>query len=445
MNNNEKEKIKGLIKKYTYEPAKDSFLDVLENEMKKVVSLNDCDHSSIEVYAKFLFSREKYEEAIKAFNSILNVDECRARAIYGLYKCYVMKGNYKNAYKSIIEYIDERKSMDVLSGMHIILSCFEIIFDKRFSNIEVSNLFLMNKINDSELKEKYAELIDNFNKKNFSRCITLAEECDEICKSKKILIEFETFKNLLIEVKRVSTPNLYIELKQARTEKNYNRMVEIINELPKINIKELKLYYSSLYLLIRNGYYRELENVLSNLEVTKDNKIILSALRKAVLERIEYEKLSDIQKENCSIARKLGKKHYKAYDIETAYDLYLYGLYTTEYSVFYYYIGKMFFKKENYRDAKKYLEKYASLGTEKLGKAYVYLAAIYTKLHKNQKALHYSKMVEKLNLIYSTDYEMFYIYDSTNPEEDSVKMRLQTNKSMYKNFYNDKKVLLKKK
>ena len=80
-------------------------------------------------------------------------------------------------------------------------------------------------------------------------------------------------------------------------------------------------------------------------------------------------------------------------------------------------------------------EEYIKTGAEKLGKAYLYLATIHKNMHDNKTALYYSRLVETLNKMYDTDYEMYYIYDKDNQDEDPVKMRLQSNKRMYSNYY----------
>lgn len=425
-----------LVKKYTYEEAREDFLNKLEFEMESIVSLNN-NYQYVELFAKFLYGRKKYAKAIEKFNSIKNIDECRARVNYALFKCFVMVGNYSEAYKCINNYIMERKNENIVLGMGIILSSFDIIFNNTYTKIEVTDLFLMNKIKDSELQKKYAELVENFNKKNFSRCIDLANECDKICKFKKIMIEFETFSMLLIKLKEISSPDLYQELKEAKAEHNFERIIEIIKELPTIEIKNERLFYSSLYLLIKNGYSKEVENILSNTYFSKENKVIVSTLKKAIVEQREYEKLSEVQKENYYTALKLGNKYYRNYEVETAYDVYTFGEYTTGLCIFKYYIGKMFFKAGQERLAKKYFEEYIKVGAEKLGKAYLYLATIYKNMHDNKTALYYSKLVEMLNKMYDTDYEMYYIYDKNNKEEDPVKMRLQGKKKMYNVFFKE--------
>ena len=443
MDINERERLISVVKKYTYEPASESFLDMLEKQMEKLVCSKLSDYTDKEVYAKFLYERKKYNEAIKKFVWISHVKDCKARVSYGLFKCYIMIEDYKSAYKCIVDYIEERKNDNVSAGMEIIISCFDIIFNKNYTNIEEKNRFLMNEIRNQELKEKYSELVENFNKKNFSRCIVLAEECDEICKKKKIKMEFQTFKQLLKEAKKISSINLYDELEQANKDLNFDRLIEILKELPKFNIKNKKLFYNSLYLLAKNGYYKEVHDILLGLYITSEDKIFINILKRTIANQIGYENLSEVEKENYNKALKLGKRYYNVYDIETAYDAYQYGYYTTRNDIFLYYIGKMFFKVGQYKIAKKYFRKYARTGSDKLAKAYLYLASIYKENHENQKALHYSRLVEKLNNLYGTDYEMFYIADYNNPDEDPLKMRLQTNNNMYSGLFeeNSEKVL----
>ena len=135
MDSNEKEKLIKLAKKYAYEPASESFLDLIEKEMAKLVCSRLSDYKDKEVYAKFLYGRKKYDEAVKKFNWIAHVKDCKARISYGLYKCYIMIEDYRSAYKSIIDYINERKNDHILAGMEIIISCFDIIFTNTFANL----------------------------------------------------------------------------------------------------------------------------------------------------------------------------------------------------------------------------------------------------------------------------------------------------------------------
>lgn len=435
MDNEQKSRIISLAKKYTYEEARPSFLDVIEKNMKDLIKQDNNDYKSIEVFAKFLYSRKKYVEAIKEFNQIADIKECRTRVLYALYKCNVMLGRYEEALFFIKSYITEKENENIVLGMKIILSSFDIILNNNYSAVSVYDKFLMNEIKDAELKEKYTELVINYNKKNFSKCIFLSEECDAICKRKKILIEFETFKEILLKVKEISQPNVYHELEKARSLKDYQRMIELLSELPKHSLKKEKLVYNSIYRLIKAGYYREIEEILLNLPVTKDNKIIINTLKKAIINQIEFENLTEIQKENYAIAIKLGKKHYKNWDVPTAYDVYRYGEYTTGNNIFLYYIGKMYFKIGEEKLALEYFEEYIKVGSDKLAKAYLYLATIYKHKHDNRKALYYSNLVEVLNKMYDTDYEMYYIRDKNNPDEDPLKMRLQGQKMLYKQYY----------
>jgi len=431
-----------LAKKHTYQPAPDIYLDKIERDLYRVINFDSENEYAITVLAKFLFERKKYNEALIQFNSLLKINKNIHTAYYGIYKCNIMLNDYSISYQFLSKYVESKDNNIIKRGTEIIFSLHELILNNKLpEKINEKEIFLMNIIKDKELLLKYQELVESYNLNDYGNCIVLADECEKISREKNIFFEFVTLKKLLNEanviLKRNIANNLNIvheNLKVAIENKDFNKAIQILYYIPKINIKNEKLIYNSIYILIKNNYLEESKKILDMFIKNKNNKIFIDTLYKAINNQIEFNKLSEKEVENYKIAIEEGHKYYRERNLEYAYYMYTFGEYTTENSIFLYYMGKILFKLKRYDEALEYLKQYVTIGTDKLGKAYLYLTAIYESKRNYKKAIYYSEIVEKLDKIFATGYEMYYICDRENLDEDLLKMKLQNKKMMYEDF-----------
>jgi len=192
-----------LSKKHTYMESPEHYLDKLERNLYKIIYNDNTNEIAIETLAKFLYERKKYREALHQFRRLINLNDKKVGAIYGMYKCYAMLDDYENSYECINRYIELKKNAKLKSGAEIIVSAYEIILNNNKS-IKISNTssFIMNKIDDPDLKIKYIELVNSYNEEDYERCLSLVDECQDICKSKHLMIEFDTFKHILNKVNK---------------------------------------------------------------------------------------------------------------------------------------------------------------------------------------------------------------------------------------------------
>lgn len=439
------EKIIRLGKKHTYQSAPDMYLDKIERDLYRVIKFDNENEYAITVLAKFLFERRKYKEALIQFNSLLKNNKNMHIAYYGIYKCSIMLNDYSNSYQYLSKYIESKSDDIIKSGTKIIFSLHELILKNKFpEHINENEIFLMNRIENQELLVKYQKLIELYNLRDYEKCILLADECEKISREKNIFIEFVTLKTLLNEANIIlkrnivnNIDNVYENLKLAIESKDFKKTILILYYIPKINIKNEKLIYNSIYILIKNNYLEEAKEILDMFIKGNKNKIFINTLYKVINNQIELNNLSERELESYKIAIEKGHQYYQDGNLEYAYYTYKFGEYTTGNSIFLYYIGKILFKLKRYNEALDYLNQYVKIGTDKLNKAYLYLATIYRNKRNYKKAIYYGDCVEKLDKIFATNYEMYYIGDNEDPEVDLLKMNLQNKKAMYEDCFSE--------
>lgn len=356
-----------------------------------------------------------------------------------MYKCYLMLDDYVNSYKNITQYIEKRNVQNIKLGSEIILSLYDIILNNNYNQkINETKYFIMNNIKDKELQEIYKQLVEAYNSRDYKKCLILVDKCEEISRRKNILVEFCTLKKLLNQVNIITNKNRlltsYEDLKNALKNNDYNEIIQILINIPKFHIQNDELVYSSFYSLIKNNYIEESQQILDTFIKTNSNKLILNSLQKIINEQVNYNKLSEDEKNSYQVAIEKGYTYYEEGNIEYAYYMYTFGEYTTNNNIFNYYKGKMLYKLGRIEKALIYFEEYVKNGSDKLAKAYLYMASIYNVKKNYKRAIYYNNMSSNLDKIFATGYEIIPYCDK-NEEEDLLKLKLQKMSYMYKDYH----------
>lgn len=402
-------------------------LERYEKQLLLKIKFEPENTNTIEILlGKLYFEKKDYTNSTKQFLSAVQKNPDIVSSYLGLYKNYIMIEDFDNAYKAIIAY-KEKNNKKVECA--IILSMLERILNGSTNIREITkNEYMMENLKNKELIDKYSEFIDCYNKQEYSKGLILLTTCDAIAKKHHLFLEFETLKSLLNALKckedKMLTDNLYEKLQQAITDENYEEAVVIIKLLLRKQIKNEKLVYNALYILIKNGYYEELEDYIDKIIFKKDQKDIKKLLKNAIVNQRNFDALSTEQQNVYNKAIEYGHEYYSKGDIFTAYDIYNWGYYITKQPIFIYYIGKMLFKNGNYKGARKCFEEYITVGSDKLAKAFLYLANL-DNLLKPRKSIKYSDRLNKLDIMVYNSNFVSEFYDRNDEEVDAVKFAVQ--------------------
>ena len=230
----------------------------------------------------------------------------------------------------------------------------------------------------------------------------------------------------------------YEHLEKARLENDFIGMLAVLTIITKYTLYKTDFVFQCLYMLIKKGYYKEVEELLNHFIVLNRNQFQISLLRNAIANQENFESLEEEKKNVYYQAILEGHIYYKESDLCTAYDIYSWGYYMTNQPIFLYYIGKMLFKNRNFKDARIYFEEYLKNGDQKVSKACLYMFAILKKKHQYSLAKKYQNYATIANKIYNNEFEMSEIYIKGS-DEDILKIKLQ-NKHLYDTQNTQKKL-----
>ena len=218
----------------------------------------------------------------------------------------------------------------------------------------------------------------------------------------------------------------YKRLEEAYNNGNCKEIIECLEVITKKVYKREDLVFKSIYMIIQNGYYEEARVFLNQRIVLKKNEFKINLLKKSIVNEENFSYLNDDEKEVFYSAIELGGKSYRNFDVFTAYDYYLWGLYYTSQPIFLYYIGKMLYKNKKFDEAEKLLLEYVEVGSSKISKAYLYLSCIAKKRHNFLLAEKYSNLCNMADEVYGEEFELleYYNYDD-NEDIDILKLKIQ--------------------
>lgn len=142
-----------------------------------------------------------------------------------------------------------------------------------------------------------------------------------------------------------------------------------------------------IYNLIKENKLEEAKELLSKIEVTESNQLLVTMLLNYIKDQEYLLSLTEEQRTEINNMITKGSECYKNRNNKEALEIYIMGEYIYDYSVFLYYLGKMYYKIHDYNESEKYLKRYIEVGSDKLPKAYLYLfkiAEYYDKCNKEE-------------------------------------------------------------
>ena len=410
--------------------------------------LNKEDLRANEIMAKLYYLLGEYELSRNIYSYMLDIKEGNPKYYLGIYKTYVGQGDINNIKSSLDNY--KISIMEDLNNCNFELIDYLINFNLNNSKISVNNkekyLFFDVSI-DEELNEKYNKLIDLVNNYKFDKSLKLAKEMNFIAQIKKYRVEFFTLYKLLeltnlnyINKININRKNKYSNLKKHIKEKNCEGILEQLKHVENDSFKDNLIITKGMYVLIENNYLEAVMDLLNDVNFGKLNKQELKLLNIAIKEKELINNLNEQELYTYETAINEGRKAYKNDDLNTAFDIYLWGLFSTNAPIFYYYCGKILYKSKKFEEAKKYFLHYIDSGVTKSDKAYLYLSKIYEKTNNSKLSIYYCEMVSKINSLFDKEYE-YYCNDLTdNSEYDKLKMNVQRNTIIDESYFLEHKL-----
>lgn len=401
-----------------------------EEAYKLLLSIKDSEPKTYYNYlGKFLLNEEKIEEAKNAFLTELSINPQSASGHYNLYKIAVKEENYQSAYDNLKFYKENmNKEVNLELPLNMIKLYLDINYYRYFKEedyqVKSSDTLVVTKIEDQKALEIYNKVIYDFNRKDF---ITLKEDLikfNEIINRKNIKIEVNTLIKITEDI-----------IKKINYEKNKPSMLVDIKEILR-NIDAL--YYKDLTLA------REKLEMLKESKESKEYSLEIKYLENKIKEKQLYNNLSDKRKEYYNFYVESGRKACREKNYQEALVCYEAGQYATKHPIFNYYIGKIYFYKNRYKEAEEKLLQYIEDGGSKLSKAYLYLSYIYNAMGLFKDKIKANLNCSKLNKVYTidsikSDFELKKQVDDNINEfdffEDNEKIRFNKELKRIKELY----------
>jgi len=418
--------------------------NILEKSLYRLYKLQEQDEDNYkvdELIAHSLYLLGRYDESLCIYNKLVKIKPI-SKYYFAIYKNYVAKEDLENINNSYRMYKTALQEKIQLYDSTLVDSILDYIDNATDFNIKYHTRYaFLDLTTNDELLNTYNKLIDSINNNDFSKAIDLCDNLDNIARENNINTEFYSLKKLLNIClkthksrinKNININTIYKNLRTAIQNNDVNTIISILNSIKNCIVTDKNLIINSLYLLIQNNHLEEAINLMTEFDFLKKNKEQLKILKTAINEVNHINNLNNDQLEVYNIAISKGSYYYHEYDLENTYDYYTLGLYVTEAPIFYYYIGKIYYKCNMYKDAMYYFEQYIKLGTTKINKAYLYLSKISEKFKKEKKSVNYSKYVQMTNDLLSSEYDFYSIYEQ---ECDPYKVNMQRILNLDESFF----------
>lgn len=409
-------------------PMNEKITNFIMRDLYEILKQNPADVLVNVTLAKLFYEKKDYKKALIHFNIGLNHDNEKIGAIYGIYKCYIMLGQYQKAFDFISLYNSKNKI-----NTELISALFNIILNKDYSlKVNSKEELLMNKIEDEDLKNKYSILIDEFNKENYNLCIKLAKDCETICRDKKIFIEFNTIIELLKMASKIKQEDLknteridYQNLREALEKDEYYKVIFLLNKVDKHSIREEKTFYNAIRYLIKKDFVYEAKKIIMSVPLYSEKVPTQLLLKDCEIRKqiIAFEpKVRKVYQEGITH----GKEFLMEGEYEEAYDIFSGAYYVTESPEFLYHMAKTLYKAEKLREAEELFLEYIKVGGVKCAKAYTYLRNICKRIHKSKKSKKYASMANNIINIFYPEYNLISLINKQDDETDTLKLYLQS-------------------
>ena len=362
--------IKSMLSKYSNIINKKN-IDINElNKVKKSLKIclsNDafpkdtCYIFLGKIYLKLNQVNEAEEYYLNAFKLNSNLPSI----YYGLFKIKVIKNEISSAYVYLkkYEYYLKQKNKNYILNLDDYYFMIKVLLNEKTDEINKNNLSNNVVIKDEYLLEKYNKFIELLEGKNYIEAKKYLIECQNYIKNTNIPLDFNTHILLLNSVIKKENKLSYNNI--------LNLMKECSNLIDSNDYNNAEIFIENTKNIDRAHIYSKEIKYLE----TKSNDLKI------------YKNLDDLKKEQINNYINLGRKlnHNELYN--DALNIYNEAYNKTNYNLFFYYIGKMYYKLNDYTASERFLKYYNSVGVLKYNKSRLYLIKIYQKKKQFNKRI----------------------------------------------------------
>lgn len=381
------------------------------------------------------YENKEFLKSIYYYKEALEKKPENLPSFLGLFKNYVQQNDFKKGlyYLQIYkEYcLKENKVVDV-RVLEIIL---QNLISDTFHYVPMTNCYF-----DKDLKEDvayplYQNLLIQYNRQNYEECLVIIKKLEK--ENKRVKCDFSIVRVIMEEIlkkdKKQSLENAYYVLEKALDEKDYLKILSSLELICKHPLRKRTLVFHSLYLLAKQNYQEQVTQILSSFQlVLKEEEKYIKIIQNTMKNQEAYNTLTKEQYILYLQAMHYGKMECLIGHFDNAYEIFKYAYNETQLPIFLYYVGKMLYKTQNYKEASKYLLEYVKCGDNKISKAYLYLSGIAYKENNQKKSVQYANLGNSISKLYLED--VIIEADCFSEEEDILKLKIQTKEMSERRF-----------
>lgn len=354
------------------------------------------------------------ELAIYYLKKAIELKPDKASIYYNLYKCYVKNSNIDEALKCLEEYFKYNnvgKNFDFTMQIIKTIQALDINYLAYLnSNLTVADAVIVgcNNLSDNEqLLEEYKLVIQSFNNRDYVTCLKRLHIMNSIINEINYPMEVDTLISLIRILKEKEVKSCKKALSDKCMENSSNECFS------KFQIRLLEIDYYNPESFLR------MAKELADADICKAKSLLDDAYNhpklSAYLDIIEYLygiirgkneflNLSEEKQVEFTTKRLKAKSLYKNKHDEQSLEEYCALKEDFKLSICDYYVGKIYFRKEEYNQAKECFLSYLEQGGIKTQKAYLFLGEIEKIQNNIPESRKYFGMNRRINNVFDYNY-----------------------------------------
>ncbi len=377
------------------------------------------DPSANIILAKLYYQTGNYLASRVQYNCAKNKNPNSKTIYYGLYKNYLMEGNWQEALNNLHIYIEMLQEKNRVDGFNIILALLGYLTDQAIELEIPLDIFLSQNITDEQLSTMYEELIKSIVSGHYAESIKLAQKCEEYPHNQ---FEFLTIQELLkkvLEKQRIECKNtLRVSVNKAVSNQDYDELyrliaIDVYNKYHTIN--------ASIYIptLIENGYHSEAKELLKEMDYQQQKRKVKAIYCKFIHEKELIDNYTEEQQEYYYQSIETIENALMEDDYVDVFDMASAAFYKLEHPIFLYYMGLSMFFLEEYTEAMGYFVGYNRRGGTKALESRYFIACCHKNLDQRKqfkaRRQNYKRYCHLLDKIYLKSF-MPYSYEPVEEE-----------------------------
>lgn len=353
-------------------------------ELKKLMNENDCEKYH-KLLAEIYIELKEYELARSEYGYLRYLNKENPSVYYSLFKINLLLNDDKYLLSDLKKYEENTTDNADISVIYGLLNIYlfkknKLEFKFTFTN---SGYILTNKIIDNDFNSFYNKFIDELNNKDYKNALKFLNKCLRINEERNLSLSLFPLENLLNKIINLNDDINYKDIKEEYLINNdYENFIKICKIQEKYDKYPIDETYVDTDILIDLGEYELVNSNLYRIKtgyLTNDDKLYYKYLSSKYeeIKNMTYEVKEDIE----YIKFYLNKKQFlnALFYAEN-------GLKKHNLNIYKYYLGKIYYRMNNYKKAIYYFKEYLNFGGAKMDTAYFYLSFIFLKFKDYNRA-----------------------------------------------------------